>query len=60
MHDDARDEVRAGIERWVHAVHDGDLHAVVAHRAPDVVMFDVPPPENGMRGIDARHTARYA
>ena len=53
MNDDARDEVRAGIERWARAVHDGDVDAVVAHRAPDIVMFDVPPPETGVRGIDA-------
>jgi ketosteroid isomerase-like protein len=26
---------------------------VLADHAPDIVMFDVPPPEQGVRGIDA-------
>jgi ketosteroid isomerase-like protein len=26
---------------------------VLANHAPDIVMFDVPPPEQGVRGIDA-------
>jgi ketosteroid isomerase-like protein len=45
--------IRELIERWAAAVHDGDLPAVVADRSADVVMFDVPPPEEGIRGIDA-------
>jgi uncharacterized protein (TIGR02246 family) len=50
--DDVSD-IRALIERWAEAVHAGDLGTVVAHHAESVVMFDVPPPEEGVRGIDA-------
>src|SRR5260370_33117033 len=45
-------QVRELIERWAIAVHDGDLPAVLADHAPDIVMFDVPPPEQGVRGIE--------
>ena len=34
-------------------MHDGDLASVLADHAPDIVMFDVPPPDQGVRGIDA-------
>jgi uncharacterized protein (TIGR02246 family) len=47
------DEIRALIKRWAEAVHGGDLNAVLADHADDIVMFDVPPPEEGVRGIDA-------
>ncbi|SHN25134.1 YybH family protein [Cryptosporangium aurantiacum] len=47
------DEIQELIERWVLAVGAGDLDAVVADHAEDIVMFDVPPPENGVRGLDA-------
>jgi uncharacterized protein (TIGR02246 family) len=46
-------EVRALIEKWAAAVHAGDIDAVVADHADDIVMFDVPPPEDGVRGIEA-------
>ena len=46
-------EIRALIERWAAAVHGGDLDAVLADHAEDIVMFDVPPPDDGVRGIDA-------
>ncbi len=46
-------EVRALIEHWATAVHAGDLDGVLADHADDIVMFDVPPPEDGVRGIDA-------
>jgi uncharacterized protein (TIGR02246 family) len=46
-------QIRALIERWATAVHDGDMAAVLADHAPGIVMFDVPPPEQGVRGIDA-------
>jgi uncharacterized protein (TIGR02246 family) len=49
--DEAR--IRTLIEQWARAVHAGDLDAVVADHAPDIVMFDVPPPNDGVRGIDA-------
>ena len=45
--------IRGLVERWAAAVHTGDLDAVVAHHADDIVMFDVPPPQEGVRGIDA-------
>jgi uncharacterized protein (TIGR02246 family) len=41
------------IRRWAAAVQAGDLDGVLADHAEDVVMFDVPPPEDGARGIDA-------
>jgi uncharacterized protein (TIGR02246 family) len=44
--------IRALIERWITAVNDGDLEGVLADHADDIVMFDVPPP-NEVRGIDA-------
>jgi uncharacterized protein (TIGR02246 family) len=47
------DDIRSLIERWVQAVHAGQLDHVVAHHTDDIVMFDVPPPENGVRGLDA-------
>jgi uncharacterized protein (TIGR02246 family) len=46
-------QIRALIEKWAVAVHDGDLDAVLADHSPDIVMFDVPPPDNGVRGIVA-------
>src|SRR5260370_38605998 len=46
-------QIRDLIERWATAVHDGDLPAVLADHAPGIVMFDVPPPEQGVRGIEA-------
>jgi uncharacterized protein (TIGR02246 family) len=45
-------QVRELIERWARAVHEGDLATVVADHADDIVMFDVPPPEDGVRGIE--------
>jgi uncharacterized protein (TIGR02246 family) len=47
------DEIRTLIERWAEAVHGGDMTGVLAHHADDIVMFDVPPPQQGVRGIDA-------
>lgn len=46
-------QIRGLIERWALAVHEGDLEAVLADHADDIVMFDVPPPEDGVRGIEA-------
>ncbi len=40
------------IQRWATAVHAGDLATVLADHAPDIVMFDVPPPQQGVRGLD--------
>ncbi|MGC5031333.1 YybH family protein [Micromonospora sp. DT229] len=47
------EQVRTLIERWVAAVHRGDLDAVLADHAEDIVMFDVPPPQQGVRGLAA-------
>jgi uncharacterized protein (TIGR02246 family) len=52
MHDD-EEQIRKLVERWAEAVHRGDLGGVLADHAEDIVMFDVPPPEEGVRGIDA-------
>jgi uncharacterized protein (TIGR02246 family) len=46
-------QIRDLIERWATAVHAGDLPTVLANHADDIVMFDVPRPEQGVRGIDA-------
>ena len=46
-------QIRDLIERWVAAVHDGDMAVVLADHDPEIVMFDVPPPEQGVRGLDA-------
>jgi uncharacterized protein (TIGR02246 family) len=49
--DEAR--IRTLVEQWAAAVHRGDMAGVLADHAADVVMFDVPPPHEGVRGIDA-------
>ena len=50
---DDETRIRELVERWATAVHEGDLDTVLADHAQDVVMFDVPPPHDGIRGIDA-------
>jgi uncharacterized protein (TIGR02246 family) len=50
---DDETSIRELIERWARAVHEGDLTAVLADHADDIVMFDVPPPADGVRGIHA-------
>jgi len=46
-------EIRELVQRWADAVHRGDIEAVVADHAEDIVMFDVPPPQEGVRGMAA-------
>jgi uncharacterized protein (TIGR02246 family) len=46
-------EIRTLIDRWADAVHAGDLDTVLADHTGDIVMFDVPPPKEGVRGIEA-------
>lgn len=46
-------QIRALINAWAAAAHDGDLDTVLADHATDIVMFDVPPPHDGVRGIEA-------
>ena len=50
---DDEQEIRELIHRWATAVHAGDLDVVVADHSEDIVMFDVPPPNEGVRGLDA-------
>jgi uncharacterized protein (TIGR02246 family) len=47
------DRIRTLIEQWADAVHAGNMDGVLADHADDIVMFDVPPPYDGVRGIDA-------
>ncbi len=47
-----RDEIRDLITRWAAAVGACDLNGVLAQHDSEVVMFDVPPPYRGVRGID--------
>jgi uncharacterized protein (TIGR02246 family) len=46
-------EIRRLLERWAAAVQSGDQEAVLRDHSDDIVMFDVPPPERGVRGIHA-------
>ncbi len=52
MRDDEQ-EITDLIHGWVSAVRSGDLEGVLSTHAEDIVMFDVPPPDDGVRGIDA-------
>ena len=47
------ERIRALVEEWAAAVHRGDMNGVLADHADDIVMFDVPPPYEGVRGLDA-------
>jgi uncharacterized protein (TIGR02246 family) len=51
MSDDER-QIRALIERWAKAVHAADMDGVLIDHTDDIVMFDVPPP-NEVRGKQA-------
>lgn len=46
-------EIRSLVENWAWAVHACDLDALLPGHSEDIVMFDVPPPHDGVRGIDA-------
>jgi uncharacterized protein (TIGR02246 family) len=50
---DDEQEIRTLIESWAEAVHAGDMDRVLADHSDDIVMFDVPPPYEGVRGMDA-------
>jgi uncharacterized protein (TIGR02246 family) len=50
---DDETQIRELIERWTRAVRAGDLAGVLADHAEDIVMYDVPPPYQGVKGIDA-------
>src|SRR5262245_17465558 len=47
------DTIRDLIQRWAAAVHEGDLATVLEDHTDDIVMFDVPPPHDGVRGLAA-------
>ncbi|MFE3449803.1 nuclear transport factor 2 family protein [Nonomuraea sp. NPDC059194] len=47
------EQIRTLIEGWAEAVRRGDLDRVLADHTADIVMFDVPPPYEGARGLDA-------
>jgi uncharacterized protein (TIGR02246 family) len=47
------EQIRKLIESWAAAVHSGDMARVLEDHSEDIVMFDVPPPYEGVRGIDA-------
>ena len=51
--DDDETTIRTIVGRWAAAVHEGDLDTVLAHHSAEIVMFDVPPPEDGVRGLAA-------
>ena len=44
--------VRELVERWARAVQAQDLEGVLADHDAGIVMFDVPPPYDGVRGIE--------
>lgn len=46
-------QIRTLIEQWAAAVRAGDLERVLSDHTDDIVMFDVPPPEGGARGLGA-------
>jgi uncharacterized protein (TIGR02246 family) len=46
-------QIQTLIETWAAAIDRGEFEGAVADRTDDVVMFDVPPPHDGIRGIDA-------
>ena len=46
-------QIRDLVERWATAAHQGNLDAVLVDHSDDIVMFDVPPPQQGARGIAA-------
>ncbi|WP_193119316.1 YybH family protein [Brachybacterium tyrofermentans] len=45
-------DIRTLITEWARAVQQEDLDGVLAHHSDDIVMFDVPAPEQGRRGLD--------
>ena len=45
--------IRDLITHWIKAIQAQDLDGVLAEHDPEIVQFDVPPPYDGVRGIDA-------
>jgi uncharacterized protein (TIGR02246 family) len=50
---DDEEKIRDLIQEWAASVHRGDIDGVLADHSYDIVMFDVPPPFEGVRGIAA-------
>ena len=48
---DDDEAIREVVTRWIDAVAARDLDGVLALHSEDIVMFDVPPPFNGVRGM---------
>ncbi|MBB2988794.1 uncharacterized protein (TIGR02246 family) [Mycolicibacterium iranicum] len=48
---DDETQIRTTVARWVEAIQSCDQDGVVAAHTDDIVMFDVPPPYNGIRGL---------
>ncbi|MEV6945108.1 nuclear transport factor 2 family protein [Streptomyces sp. NPDC051172] len=57
MPDDAA-QIRALITKWAESVHRGDLDGVLADHTEDIVMYDVPPPHEGLHGLAAYRATR--
>jgi ketosteroid isomerase-like protein len=45
-------EVRELIENWAQAVRAKNIDGILANHAPEILMFDVPPPSQS-KGIEA-------
>src|SRR3954447_17071543 len=52
-HETDHQQIETLIRDWATAVHVGDLDQVLAQHDDDIVMFDVPPPHQGVRGLEA-------
>ena len=50
-------QIRGLVQHWAQAVHAGVIEQVVMDHAEDIVMFDVPPPHRGLRGLAAYRAA---
>lgn len=46
-------DIRALVTGWVDGIRSCDIDAVTTAHSDDIVMFDVPPPYDGVRGIAA-------
>jgi len=44
-------DVRDLVDRWIKAITACDIDGIVADHADDIVMYDVPPPSDGVRGL---------
>jgi ketosteroid isomerase-like protein len=45
-------EIRNLVESWARAVRTKDLDGILANHSPEILMFDVPPPDQS-KGIEA-------